>query len=430
MAAELDANSLLLPELARLFHIGLAKTGTTSLQHAAHAARARMLSQGVRCPGKRVNHNAEVSGLMGRRIPWAGPGAPVQSRRPWDKMMEEVAADDVNRIFISHEFASSADSATAKRFIDSLGPRAHIVVTLRGLGDLLASSWQQYVQAGMTFAFDDWLELVLGERADPTVSRSFHQRKDHAALIDRWSSLVGAENVTVIVVDKSHPQRLAQAFEGLLGLKEGTIAEAPTRAYSSNRTMTWPEAELVREFNTKYKMNEISWSEHVEFVRHGAVKRLLNNRMPPAGEPSIPVPPWAINRANEISAESAAKIADSGVRIVGDLNSLQTPVKEPVEWSDVEKMPADISVELLTGMFSASLHRGAFFGPKPKPKPSPKPKPKAPVKKPTNAATRPQDRRPAAIRAADTYTTHQLAKALRVRLAHKIRTGKSRPRKR
>lgn len=270
---------------------------------------------------------------MGRKIPWAGPGVPQHSRRPWDKMMEEVEADYECRIFVTREFASSADDAAAKKFVDRFGPRTHIVVTLRGLGSLLASSWQQYVQAGMSIRFEPWLQLVLGDDADPTVSGSFHRRKDHAALIHRWRSLAGPQNVTVIVVDKSPPKLLAQSFEALLGVRQGALVDAPTRAYSSNRTMTLPEAELVRQFNTTYKMDEITWGEHVGIVRRGAVKRLLNNRMPPADEPSTPVPQWATRRANEISADSAERIAASGVRVVGDLRSQQPPGQRTDELS-------------------------------------------------------------------------------------------------
>lgn len=421
MATEPDVESLLLPERARLFHIGLAKTGTTSLQHAAHARRDAMLEHGVRYPGTGINHRVAVSALMGRKNSWSGPGAPRPGMPAWNKVMREIDADETNRIFVTHEFASSASSSVAKKFVDELGDRTHIVVTLRGLGDLLASSWQQYVQAGMSMTLDTWLETVLGNDADPTTFPSFHRRKNRADLIDRWSEFVGPENVTVVVVSKSDPKLLAHSFEGLLGLPADTLAEAPTQAYSSNRTMTLPEAELVRRFNENCPNDEVEWRDHMNIVRRGAVRRLLNNRSPSKDEPKIPVPRWATDRANEIESASNERIRRSGVRVVGDLDSLIVPARDGGPAADDVATPRDVPTELLTGMFSAAIGRGAFFGPVKKPaakrgaKPAPKPKPA------------PKDNRPRPVIAADAYTTRDLAKALRIRLAHKIRTGKSKP---
>ena len=37
------------------------------------------------------------------------------------------------------------------------GDRVHVVVTLRNLGRLLPSSWQQYLKYGLTTPYEKWL---------------------------------------------------------------------------------------------------------------------------------------------------------------------------------------------------------------------------------------------------------------------------------
>ena len=48
-------DDLELPPRTRLFHIGIPKSGTTSLQVAAAAKRSELLRQGVLYPGVKVN---------------------------------------------------------------------------------------------------------------------------------------------------------------------------------------------------------------------------------------------------------------------------------------------------------------------------------------------------------------------------------------
>src|SRR5699024_7178771 len=61
-------DSLLLPERARLLHIGPMKTGTTSLQSAASKLRARLLAHGVRYPGVTMNHRRAVGAFMNKAV--------------------------------------------------------------------------------------------------------------------------------------------------------------------------------------------------------------------------------------------------------------------------------------------------------------------------------------------------------------------------
>lgn len=362
---EPDLGGLLLPERARLLHIGLMKTGTTALQNAAAASRPALLEHGVRYPGRRFNHRYPVMGFLGVRRGWRGPTSGSPSRRNWDGLMREVEADRERRVLISHESASLANDDKARRMVEALGPRTHVVMTVRGVQAVLGSAWQQYVKEGMTQSLEEWLHLVLSEQRDRSVSPAFQNCIRADAIVHRWASVLGPERVTVIIVDPNQPDLIAHAFEALLGLPRGLLASARANGQQANRGMTWPEAELVRRFNRTYDHREVPWADHTALVREGALQTLLRSRVPPRAERRIPVPQWAADIAVEHSRKTVAAIRDSGVRVVGDLNGLTATVPTSDESSTVDKVSIDAAALLLGGMFSAARRRQEAATPQP-----------------------------------------------------------------
>src|SRR5699024_9177957 len=123
------------------------------LQNAAAASRPALLEHGVRYPGRRFNHRYPVMGFLGVRRAWPGARGSGPSQRHWDRLMREVEDDRERRILISHEHAALAGDEMARRMVEILGPRTHVVVTLRGVQAVLGSTWQQYVKEGMSRGF-------------------------------------------------------------------------------------------------------------------------------------------------------------------------------------------------------------------------------------------------------------------------------------
>lgn len=351
-----------LPERTRLLHIGLPKTGTTALQLAAGRARAQLLDHGVRYPGRADNHREAVSALMGRELGWHGRGGYRPPIRLWNRLMAEVEREDQRRIWISHEFASESDDVTAQRFVNSIGPRLHVVITLRGFADLLGSSWQQYVKSGYRHSFDRWLRRILSDPPDPRTTPTFYRRNDQAAIVRRWAGLAGSENVTVVIGDKSHPSLLTDAFCDLLGLPRGMLV-APKTGLAANRGMSLAEAEVLRGFNQAIRGNGIDWRDYAAMIRNGAVARLLQSRVPTPEEGRMVLPRWAADRALAKATGYAEAIEASGVRIIGDLETLYAPVAthRRRRRRPVEQVPTEVAVETLAGMMSASMGRGAAF---------------------------------------------------------------------
>lgn len=351
-----------LPERARLLHIGLPKTGTTALQLAAGRARSELLAHGVRYPGRADNHREAVSALMGRELGWHARGGYRPPLRLWKRLMAEVEHDQQRRIWISHEFASECDDEMAQRFVDSIGPRLHVVVTLRGFADLLGSSWQQYVKSGYRHPFDRWLRRILSDPPHPRTTPTFYRRNDQAAIVNRWTRLAGAENVTVVIGDKARPNLLTDAFCDLLGIPRGMLV-APKTGLAANRGMSMAEAEVLRGFNHAIRGNEIDWRDYAAMIRNGAVARLLQSRVPTPEEGKMVLPRWAADRALAKAEEYARAVEASGARVVGDLETLYAPVAtlRRRRRRPVEQVPTEIAVQSLAGMMSASMGRGADF---------------------------------------------------------------------
>jgi hypothetical protein len=310
-------STLRIPDGAVLLHIGLFKTGTTSLQDALFRARPQLADHGVLHAGRGRNPMQAVLALRGAQ-PLVGYAPP--RIKAWENLVAEVAAAPDQRVVVSSEFFSDADEEAARRAVRELGgSRVHIVVTLRPLAKILPSQWQQYVRNQATFSYDSWLDSMLRKPPYRSPTPTFWRRHHHDVLVERWASIVGADKVTVIVLDETDRSSLLRTFEELAGLPTGLLVDEPD---TENRSLTLGEIELVRQVNIEFRRNRWPAELYKQVVRHGLVAQLATSRAPGTDEPRINTPQWALDRAAEIGAAAADKLAALGVRIVGDLATL------------------------------------------------------------------------------------------------------------
>jgi hypothetical protein len=326
-----------LPTGTRLLHIGPHKTGTTALQSAFHTHRRELEAQGVHYTGPNRQPMGAAHALTGTPSPYADGKAPPRSR--WTDLVREVNGASAPRVVISSEGFADADDATIRTVVRDLGRGVNVVLTLRPLASILPSQWQQYVQNGMTLAYEDWLDAML--RQPPgSVSPTFWRRHRHHELVRRWAAAAGPERVTVVIGDEGDHGRQLRVFEQLLGLRDGTLVPEPSLA---NRSLTLPEVEAVRAFNAAFRAEGLGMQLHTKVIRFGGAE-LLKQRMPPPAEPRIATPPWAIKRASAVTREIVDGIAASGVHVVGNLGALaSTPA-----WLSVATTKADREAERKT----------------------------------------------------------------------------------
>jgi hypothetical protein len=352
-----------LPARARLLHIGVPKSGTTSVQSAASGNRELLLAHGVRYPGRALNHKLPAFALLGRSPGWDASAEPPRAVE-WHRLVREIESEPERRILLSHESFCEADDAQASRIADALGPRLHVVVTLRAYGALLASTWQQNVKSGGRLSFPVWLRQVLADPPDPKVNPRFGLRTDQGAMVTRWVRLLGADRVIAVVPAKEQPLLLLDAFADLLELPREVlrVRNGPDDGLV-NRSLSLPEAELIRAVNLIVRANgRLGHAEYTRLVREGAVRRVMVARRPALTEPAVALPDWAARRAVDRARRHVDAITSTRCAVVGDLDSLWALPPTSVSGVPVlDHVPLSAAAEAVAGVLSAATGQRAHF---------------------------------------------------------------------
>ena len=336
-----------------LLHIGVHKTGTTAIQAALADARGDLLAHGVRYPGKlQAQHRAALA-LLGRPWGWNSRGGSVMDRRHFDALIRRVGRHG-GRVVISSEFFCEAPADKAQETIDALGGagRVTVVVTLRNLGKLLPSSWQQYLKYGLTTSYDSWLQDVFANPGASKISPTFWRRHDHADVLTRWSLAAGADNVNVLVLEDVDRSAQFRAFAQMLDVPEEILVSRMD--LTSNRSMTAAEAELLVRLNKRVK-KQLQWTDYVRLVRRGVALRMVEGREPDPDEPRLTTPEWALDAAAVQGAKSVQAIRQLGVNVFGELDALGTRVpNSPGGSGESTDIPMDAAVEAIVAVIEAS----------------------------------------------------------------------------
>jgi hypothetical protein len=335
-----------------LLHIGVHKTGTTAVQTALANSRDILGTWAVRYPGEAMAHRAIASSVMGRPLGWRTDGP----RPPRDGLWESTVAEAHSfrgTTVISSEFLAESPDHVVRRIADDVGrDRLEVVVTLRNLGRILPSAWQQNLKSGFDAAYLPWLRRMLFQEDEATRNTIFWRRHRHDILVERWAEIVGTERVTVVVVDDRVREGIFHNFEDLLGLPRDTLYDR--RGEVSNRSMTLAEAAFLRRLNLAVGGAE-GWRAYPNRVHARMVRGLVEGRAPDPDEARVQTPQWAMDRVAEIADEMVTRIQASGVRVVGDPAVLREPLSGPSEATDdAAELPVDAAIAALLGALQGS----------------------------------------------------------------------------
>lgn len=344
---------LRLPERSRLLHIGLPKSGSTTLQQACAAIRPELLARGVLYPGELTDHAHAGSWLAG--VPLTHLGRTEPARDGWPPVVAEMREHPDHRVLLSYEAICWTDLDGARRAAGELEGPAHGLLVLRNPGDFLVSAWQQNLKGGNGADLDGALRSAFRDPDNAALSRPFH-RRDGLDLVTRWATALGPEQLTVVILERSHPERLLGTVEALLGLPPGLLGAA-TVPGGANRGLSIEEAALLHRVNdTILRGWEADPSLHRQLFFRGAVHRLVTNRRPGPAEQPIRLPEWAAEPAAELGDRLATALTATGVRVVGDPDELRrTPALGGADLRSAQPtVPADAAVEALLGLYAAA----------------------------------------------------------------------------
>ncbi|MBK9738009.1 MAG: hypothetical protein IPO93_00470 [Actinobacteria bacterium] len=342
-----------IPDSGVLLHVGVHKTGTTAIQAALADARPELRKSGILYPGKRQAQHRSAMAVTQRTWGWKNKGGDVYDMSIFDWLAKQTAGH-TGRVAISSEFFCESDAETAATVVRQLGgDRVHVVITLRNLGRLLPSSWQQYLKYGLTTGYEKWLKNILENPGGSSMTPSFWRRNDHGAVVQRWADAAGADNVTVMVLEDVDRSAMFRTFAQLLDLDPDVLVSRMD--LTSNRSMTAAEAELLIRLNRRVT-KELTWDEYVKYVRRGVALGMVEGREPAPDEPRLGTPDWALDAAAEQGRIAVDAIRGLGVRLLGDLDRLGDRVGSPPAGEDGSQgmLPVDAAVQAVITVVEAT----------------------------------------------------------------------------
>jgi hypothetical protein len=298
-------------------HIGEPKTGTTFLQQAMWANRARLAAQGVLLPGYEDKDHFRASRDLREapRLasdpadPWAGE---------WDVLVGQ-ALQAPEAAVISNELLVACNAHQADRAVRSLGAaEVHIVLTARDIVSLLPAEWQEAVKCGGTIAWEQWLDEVIGTTlaADRRRRAWFWTVHDTLAILEMWSRHIPPDYVHVITVPRQGPPAaLWGRFASVLGIESSSFDLPAGRVNSS---LGLVEAEFLRRLNEALPGEMPGWF-YIRYIKGILAHDVLRAR---PSQARLVLPPGREAYARQQAEILVAGLRDSKYHIVGDLGEL------------------------------------------------------------------------------------------------------------
>lgn len=298
-------------------HIGLGKTGTSTLQRALTEQKAALAELGIEVPGTRHQETRRaVYDLMGRRIGGSDRRDNSKVTGAWKPFAESISTSQVPTVVFSEEMLALARPRVVKRLVDSLAPRrVVVVVTVRDLGRVLGSYWQQMVMMGRTESLAEFLKAVRDPEAGPaSAGVGFWMRQDLIRTLNAWEAAVPRADIRIVTLPApgQPPDLLNDRFAAVIGAPPGLLRGSKSKG---NASVGVPEAEVVRRLNDHLagSIQENQRLNLMRVVRAGLVDRESEQIAVPAGEFD-----WIKERAEQMVSELESR----GYQVVGSLDDL------------------------------------------------------------------------------------------------------------
>jgi len=240
-----------------IIHIGVRKTGTTSLQRAFEGEKPLLAKHGIvyAAPaGKLLPANHMLANALIHQDTAA-------LSEEW--LAVEAIAGDAPTILLSSENFSEAESESIAAFKHLMDRRLSrpdytIYVGIRRWADRLISQWQQSVRFGLMTSLPDYVASQLAAPAEGHLL-------DISRPIARWSGIFGAPAVMVSAVDRAaeaNQDLLVHVFREMLGIDAAELAGR----YTANKSAI-EQTELVRAVNLR--------SPDATHAERGAIARCI-----------------------------------------------------------------------------------------------------------------------------------------------------------
>lgn len=303
------------PQSRRIYlHVGLPKTGTTSLQELMWHHRDALAADGVLYPGydQATQHRAAMDLHPERYGQWQEAGI----AGVWDWVVEQLRAWPGTSV-ISAELFAPASPAEATRAVSTLDfAEVHLVCTARDLARQIPSVWQENIKTRHTTTFPEFLtELRSTELTD--AGKVFWDFQDLPRVLRAWGETLPPERVHVVTVPpRGAPNDvLWQRFAGLIGVNPDKFT---TNVPHHNFSLGVAETELLRRLNIALD-GTMDWPHYAAVVKDQLAADVLSHMRGPS---HIPLPAEDREWVHDAAQRFIDEISAAGYDVVGELNDL------------------------------------------------------------------------------------------------------------
>jgi len=338
-----------------VLHVGTMKSGTSYLQTLLFAQKERLADTGVLVPGRAWID--QVRAVRHALSPRKGG-----SRPRWDAMVEEIRAAEGTAV-VSMEYLGPAHPDTIAGIVAALeAPEVRVVVTARDLNRTLVSMWQETIQNGRTWTWEEYVADAEAKRPvagvgvvdRETAGGTFWRQQDLVRMVADWSKVVGSDGVVLATLPQPGAPRhtLAERFAEASGLELDVHREVTT----VNESLGLASVLVLR------RVNELLDARDLPFpTGQGLRKRILAKTVLAArryDEPALGLvtPAWV----REQTEQTVTALKQAGTHLVGewaDLDPVDVPGVEPddVPLADVH----EAALEGLAGLIAEQIGKGS-----------------------------------------------------------------------
>jgi hypothetical protein len=321
-----------------ILHVGTMKSGTSHLQSRLFENKAALADAGVCVPGQKWGDQVQgVKDILAIQRHGA-----ERETGAWARLVEEMAAHDGPAV-ISMEFLGPAGPKIIQGICDAV-ENAECVITVRDLNRSLAAMWQETIQNGRTWTWDEYLAAAEKWRprpggsmkGAPKAGRTFWRQQNVVRMATDWRA---AAPVTLITLPHPGAPRtlLWERFCQVLGIQPEGWADAR----ASNESIGAASALVLRQ------MNELLDEAGLVFPAGDTVRKQYLAKTVLAGrkkeEPAIglPVPGW-LRQQSTLMVEQLQELDLTFIGDWGDLDPVDVPGIDPADVSAREVIDAAV----------------------------------------------------------------------------------------
>ncbi len=328
-------------------HVGTMKSGTSYLQALLFAEKPRLAAAGVLVPGADW-------GVQSRGIQQA-IGNSDKRTHVWDPMVADIVGHD-GPTLISMEYLGPVRAKKIGRIVGRLGGDVDVVFTLRDLNRTLVSMWQETVQNGRSWTWDDYHAEAAaaapgtgdGVFDRDTAGGTFWRQQSIVRMVREWGSVVGPERITVVTVPPPGADRseLARRFGAATDVDFGADPVVPV----ANESLGLASILALRRLNELLDEAGLAYPAAFKLRKKILAKTVLAARKRDEGALGLPVQDWVVAQTRD----TISALQDCGVRLVGDwadLEPVAVPGAAPADVPD-----ADVTEAALAGLAGLIAH--------------------------------------------------------------------------